>query len=258
MSAAPQRGRRRAEPERRPSIFGLAPARTGSPAGSRARTRDAGTAGAGSAVSTTAKCMAAVAVLAALVAGGAVAQQVGTQQVGTQQAAGENLGSLLSATSTSTTAPAVSAPLDAAISFSGPSISSSAKPTGAALKAESNDVKADASKSPSSSTAPSGDDPAAAQAYAAGQLGSFGWGADQMSCLTQLWQRESEWLTSAENASSGAYGIAQSLPASKMEATGSDWSTNYETQIRWGMGYIQQRYGSPCGAWGHSNSVGWY
>lgn len=253
MSAAPQRGRRRAEPERRPSIFGHSSARTGSSAGARARTRAAGQSGAVSAVTTTAKCMAAVAVLGALVAGGAVAQQVGTQQ-----AAGENLSSLVSAASTSTTAPAVSVPHDAAISFSGPSISSSTKPTGAALKAESNDVKADASKSPSSSTAPSGDDPAAAQAYAAGQLSSFGWGADQMSCLTQLWQRESEWLTSAENASSGAYGIAQSLPASKMEATGSDWSTNYETQIRWGMGYIQQRYGSPCGAWGHSNSVGWY
>lgn len=252
MSAAPQRGRRRAEPERRPSIFGLASTRTGSPAGARARTRAAGPSGAVSAVTTTAKCMAAVAVLGALVAGGAVAQQVGTQQ-----AAGANPGSLVSAAST--TAPAVSAPLDAPISFSGPSISSSSKPAGAALKAESNDVKADAtSTAAASKPAPSGDDPAAAQAYAAGQLSSFGWGADQMSCLTQLWQRESEWLTSAENASSGAYGIAQSLPASKMEATGSDWSTNYETQIRWGMGYIQQRYGSPCGAWGHSNSVGWY
>lgn len=192
-----------------------------------------------------AKCMAGVAVVGALVAAGAIAQQIGAPS------GPDSLASMVSAAEAPAATPeAVSAPMDAAISFPGVKVSSSAPATAAPTTAAP--VKAE-----SSSVKPV-DDPAAAQAYAAGQLGSFGWGPDQMSCLTQLWQRESEWLTSAENVSSGAYGIAQSLPASKMESTGSDWSTNYETQIRWGMGYIQGRYGSPCAAWGHSNAVGWY
>ncbi|MDO5752177.1 MAG: lytic transglycosylase domain-containing protein, partial [Arthrobacter sp.] len=57
---------------------------------------------------------------------------------------------------------------------------------------------------------------------------------------------------------SGAYGIAQALPPGKYGEAGSDWLTNYQTQITWGLGYIKNRYGSPCGAWGHSQSVGWY
>ena len=183
--------------------------------------------------------MAAVAVVGALAAAGAVAQQVGAPD-GSQN--------LSAAAATAPASAAVQAPADAAISFPGVTVTSSASPTAAQkVKVEAAAVKPVAV-----------DDPAAAQAYAAGQLASFGWGADQMSCLTQLWQRESEWLTSAENVSSGAYGIAQSLPASKMESVGSDWATNYETQIRWGMTYIQGRYGSPCGAWGHSNAIGWY
>ena len=70
--------------------------------------------------------------------------------------------------------------------------------------------------------------------------------------------RESGWNPSAQNASSGAYGIPQSLPGSKMASAGADWATNPATQIKWGLGYIQDRYGSPCGAWGHSESYGWY
>lgn len=81
---------------------------------------------------------------------------------------------------------------------------------------------------------------------------------DQWSCLDALWQRESNWNPSAMNPSSGAYGIPQSLPGSKMASAGADWRTNPATQIRWGLGYIKGRYGSPCGAWGHSQSVGWY
>ncbi|MDN5666973.1 transglycosylase [Arthrobacter russicus] len=101
-------------------------------------------------------------------------------------------------------------------------------------------------------------DPKAAQAFAASQLGSFGWDQSQMSCLVSLWTRESGWRTTAENPSSLAYGIAQSLPAEKMATTGADYRTNYKTQITWGLGYIKQRYGSPCGAWGKSQAVGWY
>ena len=79
-----------------------------------------------------------------------------------------------------------------------------------------------------------------------------------MSCLVSLWNRESGWNVSATNASSGAYGIPQSLPASKMASAGSDWRTNAATQIKWGLGYIKATYGSPCGAWGHSQATGWY
>lgn len=93
---------------------------------------------------------------------------------------------------------------------------------------------------------------------AKGMLGDYGWGADQFSCLEPLWEKESGWNPSAKNPSSGAYGIPQSLPGSKMASAGSDWQTNPATQIEWGLGYIEDRYGSPCGAWGHSQSNGWY
>lgn len=86
----------------------------------------------------------------------------------------------------------------------------------------------------------------------------FGFGADQFGCLDSLWMRESGWNPSAHNPSSGAHGIPQALPGSKMAAAGPDWVSNPVTQITWGLGYIQDRYGSPCGAWGHSQAVGWY
>lgn len=97
-----------------------------------------------------------------------------------------------------------------------------------------------------------------AQAIAAGMLGNYGWGSEQMGCLVPLWQKESGWNVSASNRSSGAYGIPQALPGSKMASAGADWQTNPATQIAWGLGYISGRYGSPCGAWSHSQSVGWY
>lgn len=100
--------------------------------------------------------------------------------------------------------------------------------------------------------------PGSARAIAQQMVASRGWGADQFSCLDRLWQRESGWNAHAMNRSSGAYGIPQSLPGSKMASAGADWQTNPATQIRWGLGYIQGRYGSPCGAWNHSQSVGWY
>ena len=89
-------------------------------------------------------------------------------------------------------------------------------------------------------------------------LSEFGFSADQFGCLDSLYMRESGWNVYADNPSSSAYGIPQSLPGSKMASAGADWETNPVTQIRWGLGYIQDRYGSPCGAWGHSQSVGWY
>ncbi|MFZ3451773.1 coiled-coil domain-containing protein [Arthrobacter sp. 7Tela_A1] len=102
------------------------------------------------------------------------------------------------------------------------------------------------------------DDPAGAQAYAAGASSAYGWDGSQFRCLVDLWNRESNWRTSAHNPYSGAYGIPQSLPGDKMAALGSDWRTNYRTQINWGLMYISQRYGSPCAAWDHSERVNWY
>lgn len=89
-------------------------------------------------------------------------------------------------------------------------------------------------------------------------LAEFGFGEDQFGCLDSLWERESHWNIYADNPSSSAYGIPQALPGSKMSSAGADWATNPVTQIRWGLGYIEDRYGSPCGAWGHSQSHGWY
>jgi hypothetical protein len=85
-----------------------------------------------------------------------------------------------------------------------------------------------------------------------------GWGDGQFSCLDSLWTKESGWSYTANNVGSGAYGIPQSLPGSKMSAFGSDWATNPVTQIKWGLQYIGDRYGSPCGAWAQSQATNWY
>ncbi|MCH7230413.1 hypothetical protein L0U85_06020 [Glycomyces sp. L485] len=85
-----------------------------------------------------------------------------------------------------------------------------------------------------------------------------GWDLEQFGCLESLWDRESGWNETAYNAGSGAYGIPQSLPGDKMASHGDDWETNPATQIAWGLDYIEGRYGTPCGAWGHSESNGWY
>ncbi len=100
--------------------------------------------------------------------------------------------------------------------------------------------------------------PAGAQATARSMLAARGWGDDQFSCLVSLWNKESGWRVNAHNASSGAYGIPQALPGSKMASAGADWQTSAATQVSWGLGYISGRYGTPCGAWQHSQSRGWY
>lgn len=102
-------------------------------------------------------------------------------------------------------------------------------------------------------------DPGSIQGWTASYMSAtYGWGSDQMSCLVSLWNRESRWNMNASNPSSGAYGIPQALPGSKMASAGADWRTNPETQVKWGLGYIKGSYGTPCGAWGHSQSNGWY
>jgi uncharacterized protein YabE (DUF348 family) len=102
-----------------------------------------------------------------------------------------------------------------------------------------------------SGTAPS---PGTAQAIARGMLGDFGFGDDQWGCLQTIWNHESGWRVHAANPS-GAYGIPQALPGSKM---GPGWQDDATVQIRWGLGYIKSRYGTPCGAWSYWQGHGWY
>jgi hypothetical protein len=97
-----------------------------------------------------------------------------------------------------------------------------------------------------------------AQRIARAMLPSYGWTpSSQFGCLVNLWNRESHWNTHAGNAS-GAYGIPQALPGSKMASAGPNWQNDARTQIKWGLGYIKGRYSNPCGAWAHSQSTGWY
>ena len=96
------------------------------------------------------------------------------------------------------------------------------------------------------------------QQVAEAMLGSFAWSSSQFSCLDPLWAHESGWSVSAYNADSGAFGIPQALPGSRMASAGPDWQTDAATQIRWGLEYIKGTYGSPCGAWGHEEATGWY
>ncbi len=100
-------------------------------------------------------------------------------------------------------------------------------------------------------------DPTSAQGIAYNMLASFGFSTSQWSCLDAIWQRESGWRYNAENPS-GAYGIPQALPGSKMATAGADWQTNPATQIKWGLGYIQSRYGTPCSAWSFEEANGFY
>jgi hypothetical protein len=101
-------------------------------------------------------------------------------------------------------------------------------------------------------------DPGTAQRIAYNMLSSFGWSpSTYFSCLDNIWSRESGWRYNAQNAS-GAYGIPQALPGSKMATAGADWMTNPATQIKWGLGYIQGRYGDPCSAWSYWQAHGYY
>jgi len=101
-------------------------------------------------------------------------------------------------------------------------------------------------------------DPGTAQRIAYNMLSSFGWSpSTYFSCLNNIYTRESGWRYNAENAS-GAYGIPQALPGSKMATAGADWMTNPATQIKWGLGYIQSRYGDPCSAWSFWQAHGYY
>jgi hypothetical protein len=102
-------------------------------------------------------------------------------------------------------------------------------------------------------------DPGTAQSIGYKMLPQFGFNqTTQWTCLLDLWNRESGWLYDAENPSSGAYGIPQALPGYKMASAGADWQTNPATQIKWGLGYITQVYGTPCNAYNFDVANGGY
>jgi hypothetical protein len=137
-------------------------------------------------------------------------------------------------------------------------------------KAEEAAKKAEAAKdsdSGSGSSGPvefTGDIPSSCSEYSGSRatgctlMLAAGFGIDQFPCLDKLWKKESGWNYKAANPSSGAFGIPQALPGSKMASEGDDWRTNPATQIKWGLGYIEGRYDTPCGAWSHSQDTGWY
>ncbi len=111
---------------------------------------------------------------------------------------------------------------------------------------------------------PSPDIPASCAAYTGNQalacaiLPQFGFGIDQMACLVPMWNKESGWNPKAKNPGSGAYGIPQALPASKMAVYGADYLTNAVPQIKWGISYTKSKYGSPCAAWSYWQGHGYY
>jgi hypothetical protein len=105
---------------------------------------------------------------------------------------------------------------------------------------------------------PAASTPKTPEQIARSMLHRFGWGQGQFRYLNQLWSRESSWRIHAYNLYSGAYGIPQAVPGSKMSAAGPHWETSAWTQIRWGLEYIRERYGSPRGAWDHELAAGWY
>jgi hypothetical protein len=146
--------------------------------------------------------------------------------------------------------------------------SSSGRPSAGRRPASSSSGRPSASASPSSGTSGSSTgttkpvvaapDPGTAKSIAYNMMSSFGFPTSEFSCLDDLWTRESGWMYDAENPTSGAYGIPQALPGYKMASAGADWQTDPATQIRWGLGYIQQTYGNPCAAWNFDLANGGY
>ena len=106
---------------------------------------------------------------------------------------------------------------------------------------------------PSGPVAPAGE----AQEYAAAQIAARGWAKKELACLVPMWAHESGWNAHAGRPN-GPYGIPQAYPGSKMASAGGDWLNDYRVQIRWGLGYIAGRYGTPCGAWAHWQSTSSY
>jgi hypothetical protein len=177
----------------------------------------------------------------------AAAQYAAAQRTAAQQQLAKNAAAARAATVLAPADATATAAATAAASQS-PAPSASPRPTTAATAPARS-----ASPRPKTAPARSG----SPQQIAEAMLGSFGWSSSQFACLDPLWARESGWSVTAENPS-GAYGIPQALPGSKMASAGSDWQTSAATQIEWGLGYIKGIYGSPCAAWDHEQATGWY
>jgi hypothetical protein len=156
----------------------------------------------------------------------------------------------------------VAAPRTHEVRLAGTRLPVLARPQAATRRvARKSPVAAKATASPAPTASPGGSASAGSgspQQIAQGLLSSFGWPSSQFACLNPLWQHESGWSVSASNAGSGAYGIPQALPGSRMASAGPDWQTNATTQIKWGLQYIKSTYGSPCAAYAHEQSTGWY
>jgi cell wall-associated NlpC family hydrolase len=131
--------------------------------------------------------------------------------------------------------------------------------TGLSAQATSSTSTSDSSSSPVSGSNPPGN-PKGNQAIGKRLAAKRGWTGAKWKALYNLWTRESGWNEKADNPTSDAYGIPQALPGRKMASAGSDWKTNPETQIKWGLQYIEERYGDPAKAWSFWNSHNphWY
>lgn len=119
---------------------------------------------------------------------------------------------------------------------------------------EANRSKARSAMTATESAPPVSVTPGSVQALAQQIIGNDA----QFQCFSQIVKRESGWNYTATNPSSGAYGLVQALPGTKMASAGADWRTNPATQIKWGLSYMNSRYGSPCGAWSFWQSHHWY
>lgn len=150
--------------------------------------------------------------------------------------------------------------LDAVISLTGQTRTIAATVQAAAVEADRAAAAAAAAAADAAATAlAAANTPDGARATARDLAAAqYGWGESQFSCLTQLWAKESGWSYTALNEGSGATGIPQALPGSKMASAGPDWQTNASTQIKWGLDYISRGYGTPCSAWSHSQAMDWY
>ena len=135
---------------------------------------------------------------------------------------------------------------------------SASRPSLDSLKKESMDDSGAAPKGKHAASAQIEVEAADPREIAKSMLSEYGWSQDQFPCLDDLWIGESQWDVDATNPTSGAYGIPQSLPAEKMASAGDDWETNAATQIEWGLGYIADRYGSPCAANDFKQGNNWY
>ncbi|MBR4399505.1 MAG: G5 domain-containing protein [Aeriscardovia sp.] len=150
----------------------------------------------------------------------------------------------------------VASPSPASPSSSSASSSAGSSASSSSSQPPSSPSSSSSSSSPSASSSSIGTTQAVGnpQKIAQQMLEEHGWGAEQFTCLVELWQKESGWNVTAENPS-GAYGIPQALPGSKM---GPGWQTSATVQISWGLEYIATRYGTPCGAWAHEVADNWY